>query len=42
MGAEQARAFDDEVRALLTPYARGGVLELAAGAGVEWGTPRAS
>jgi SAM-dependent methyltransferase len=41
MGAEPARAFDDEVRALVTPYARDGVLELAAGAEVDWGRPLA-
>jgi hypothetical protein len=39
MGAENARAFDDEMRTLLTPYARDGVLELAASAEVDWGTP---
>jgi hypothetical protein len=41
MGAGSARAFDDEVRALVTPYAKDGVLELAADAEVDWGTPLA-
>jgi ubiquinone/menaquinone biosynthesis C-methylase UbiE len=39
MGADRARSFDDEVRALVSPYARDGMLELAAGAEVDRGTP---
>jgi trans-aconitate methyltransferase len=39
MGAERARAFDAEVRALVTPYANNGVLALAAGAEVDRGRP---
>lgn len=37
MGEEKARAFDEEVRALVTPHARDGVLELAAAAQIDWG-----
>ena len=39
MGEDQALAFDAEVRALVTPYARGEVLELAASAEVDVGHP---
>jgi SAM-dependent methyltransferase len=41
MGEQQARAFDEEVRALVAPRARDGVLELSVGAQVDWGTPLA-
>jgi SAM-dependent methyltransferase len=37
MGADGARAFDDEVRALVAPHASDGVFGLAAGAEVDWG-----
>ena len=38
MGAENVRAFDEAVRALVAPHAVGGVLELAAAAEVTWGS----
>jgi len=41
MGTENARAFDDAVRALVTPYATDGVLHLEAPAEITWGTPLA-
>jgi SAM-dependent methyltransferase len=39
MGPDNARVFDEEVRALAAPHAVDGVLELAAGAEVAWGRP---
>jgi SAM-dependent methyltransferase len=39
MGAANARAFDDAVRAMVTPHARNGILELSASAEVTWGVP---
>jgi hypothetical protein len=39
MTAEQAIAFRAEMRALLTPYAPDGVLELASYVEADWGTP---
>ncbi|MDE3076337.1 MAG: class I SAM-dependent methyltransferase, partial [Chloroflexota bacterium] len=39
MGQDRARAFDCEVRELISPYARGEVLQLAASAEVEVGYP---
>jgi SAM-dependent methyltransferase len=39
MGPSQANAFDHELRELVTPYARGEVLELAASAEVDVGHP---
>ena len=39
MGQDLARDFDREVRELVTPYARGDVLELAASAEVDVGRP---
>jgi trans-aconitate methyltransferase len=39
MGPESTRAFDAAVRTLVAPHAVGGVIELAAGAEVEWGRP---
>ncbi len=42
MGPNQANAFDHEVRELVTPYARGDVLELAASAEVDVGHPLAA
>jgi SAM-dependent methyltransferase len=41
MGSEQARAFDEEVRAIVAPHVRAGMLELSASAEVEWGRPLA-
>jgi SAM-dependent methyltransferase len=38
-GMENARAFDDAVRALVAPYASDGVLHLEAPAEITWGTP---
>jgi hypothetical protein len=42
MCQDQAPAFDHEVRELVTPYARGDVLELAASAEVDDGHPLAA
>lgn len=40
MGAEQARAFDEEVRSLVVVHATTGLVELEARAEVVWGAPR--
>ena len=40
MGNENARAFDEAVRDLVTPHAADGVLDLAASAEVAWGDLR--
>lgn len=42
MGQDEARAFDQEVRELVTSYARGEVLELAASVEVDVGHPLAA
>jgi ubiquinone/menaquinone biosynthesis C-methylase UbiE len=43
MGATAAQAFDDEIRALLLPYADdNGILHMQIVGGVEWGTPLAA
>ncbi|MEX2227159.1 MAG: hypothetical protein WEB52_12005 [Dehalococcoidia bacterium] len=42
MGEDAARAFDEDVRALVGPYASGGVLALGASASVRWGKPATS
>jgi SAM-dependent methyltransferase len=39
MAPERARAFDEEVRALVTPFASEGRLRLGASARIRWGTP---
>jgi SAM-dependent methyltransferase len=39
MGAENARAFDEQARIIVAPYASEGVLNLEASAHVVWGTP---
>lgn len=41
MGSVAAREFDETVRALVSPFATDGVLELAGSAHVVWGTPSA-
>jgi hypothetical protein len=40
MTAENALRFDSEMQALLMPFARLGVLTLAASGGITWGRPK--